>query len=113
MFTDPELARVGLNETEARKSGLPYILLKLPMKAVPRARAITETEGFMKALVDPSTDRILGFTVLGTGAGEIMSVVQVAMVAELPYTKVRDIIFAHPTLPEGLVFLFSSIAAKP
>jgi len=113
MFTDPELARVGLNETEARKSGIPYILLKLPMKAVPRARAITETEGFMKALVDPSTDRILGFTVLGTGAGEIMSVVQVAMVAELPYTKVRDIIFAHPTLPEGLVFLFSSMAAKP
>ncbi len=113
MFTDPELARVGLNESDAQRRGVPYTLLKLPMQAVPRARTISETTGFMKALVDPGTNRILGFTVLGIGAGEIMSVVQVAMVAELPYTKVRDIIFAHPTLPEGLVFLFSSMAVKP
>jgi pyruvate/2-oxoglutarate dehydrogenase complex dihydrolipoamide dehydrogenase (E3) component len=112
MFTDPELARVGLSESEAKAQGVRYKLLKLPMSAVPRARTVSEMEGFMKALVDPDSDRILGFTALGVGAGEIMAVVQVAMAADLPYKKLSEVIFTHPTLPEGLVFLFTGVAAK-
>jgi pyruvate/2-oxoglutarate dehydrogenase complex dihydrolipoamide dehydrogenase (E3) component len=112
MFTDPELARIGLSETEATRQGVRYQLLKLPMLAIPRVRTISEPHGFMKALVDPDNKRILGFTVLGVGAGEIMAVVQVAMLAGLPYTALRDAIFTHPTLPEGLIFLFGSESVK-
>lgn len=109
MFTDPELARVGLNETEAKTKGIPYRLAKLPMKAVLRTRTLSETGGFMKVLVDTKSDRILGFTVLGAGGGEIIAPVQVAIMAGLPYTTLRDAIFTHPTLPEGLIPLFSSV----
>jgi pyruvate/2-oxoglutarate dehydrogenase complex dihydrolipoamide dehydrogenase (E3) component len=108
MFTDPEFARIGLSETEARALHIPYRLFKLPMAAVMRTRTLSETRGFMKALVDVESDRILGFTVFGVDGGELMGSVQIAMIAGLPYTALRDAILAHPTLQEGLVALFSS-----
>ena len=107
MFTDPELARVGLSEIEAKAKGIPYRLFKIPMASVLRTRTLSETRGFMKALVG-SDDRILGFTVFGVDGGEIMSAIQIAMIGNLPYTAVRDAILAHPTLMEGLIVLFSS-----
>jgi pyruvate/2-oxoglutarate dehydrogenase complex dihydrolipoamide dehydrogenase (E3) component len=109
MFTDPELARIGLSEKEAKAKGIAYRLAKIPMIADLRTRTLSETRGFMKALIDTESDRILGFTVFGVGGGEIMGAVQVAMVAGLPYTAVRDTIFTHPTLLEGLIGLFSSV----
>jgi pyruvate/2-oxoglutarate dehydrogenase complex dihydrolipoamide dehydrogenase (E3) component len=114
MFTDPELARIGLSETEAKEQGIQYRLAKIPMVAVLRTRTLSETRGFMKALIDSQSDRILGFTVFGVEAGEIMASVQIAMIAGLPYTALRDAILTHPTLLEGLVGLFSSVpsAAK-
>jgi pyruvate/2-oxoglutarate dehydrogenase complex dihydrolipoamide dehydrogenase (E3) component len=108
LFTDPELARVGLNEMEAKARNIPYRLFKVPMDADLRARALSETRGFMKALVEADGDRILGFTAFGVGAGEIMAAVQVAMIAGLPYTTLRDAVLTHPTLVEGLIALFSS-----
>jgi pyruvate/2-oxoglutarate dehydrogenase complex dihydrolipoamide dehydrogenase (E3) component len=109
LFTDPELARVGLNENETRARGIPYRLFKVPMKSNLRARTLSETRGFLKALVEADSDRILGFTAFGVGAGEIMSAVQIAMIAGLPYTALRDAILTHPTLVEGLIPLFSSM----
>lgn len=107
LFTDPELAHVGLSETEAKARGISYSLFKIPMASVLRARTLSETRGFMKALVNED-NRILGFTVFGVDGGEIMSAVQIAMIAGLPYTAVRDAILAHPTLAEGLTVLFAS-----
>jgi len=107
LFTDPELARIGLSESEAKARGIPYRLFKIPMSSVLRTRTLSEMRGFMKALVGED-DRILGFTVLGVGGGEIMSAVQIAMIGDLPYTTVRDAILSHPTLMEGLIVLFSS-----
>jgi pyruvate/2-oxoglutarate dehydrogenase complex dihydrolipoamide dehydrogenase (E3) component len=109
MFTDPEFARVGLSETEAKKQGIAYRLAKIPMVAVLRTRTLSETRGFMKALIDAESDRILGFTVFGVEAGEIMACVQIAMLAGLPYTALREAILTHPTLLEGLIPLFSSV----
>jgi pyruvate/2-oxoglutarate dehydrogenase complex dihydrolipoamide dehydrogenase (E3) component len=111
LFTDPELARIGLSEMEANARGLPYRLFKVPMEADLRARALMETRGFMKALVGFDNDRILGFTAFGVDAGEIMASVQVAMIAGLPYTVLRDAVLTHPTLVEGLISLFSSAAS--
>ena len=108
MFTDPPLAHVGLSEREAERQGVKARIVKLPMKAVLRAQATGQTEGFMKALVGETNDRILGFTMIGAEAGEVMAVVQTAMMADLPYTKLRDADFAHPTFSEGLNFLFSN-----
>lgn len=108
MFTDPELARIGLNESEAKAQGISYRLFKIPMAAVLRTRTLSETRGFMKALVASDTDRILGFTAFGVSAGEIMAAVQVAMIGGLPYTALREAILTHPTLQEGLMVLFSS-----
>jgi len=109
MFTDPELARVGLSETEAKAKGIAYRLARIPMIAVLRTRTLSETRGFMKALIDAESDRILGFTVFGVGAGEIMASVQIAMIAQLPYTALRDAVLTHPTLLEGLIPLFSTV----
>jgi len=108
LFTDPELARVGLSETEAKQQGMAYRLFKLPMAGVLRTHTLSETQGFMKALVEKDGDRILGFTALGVNAGEIMSAVQIAMIGGLPFTSLRDAILAHPTLMEGLGSLFAS-----
>ncbi len=107
LFTDPELARVGLSEREAQAKSIPYRLFKIPMASVLRTRTLSETRGFMKALVGED-DQILGFTAFEASGGEIMSAVQIAMLGHLPYTALRDAILAHPTLMEGLVVLFSS-----
>jgi pyruvate/2-oxoglutarate dehydrogenase complex dihydrolipoamide dehydrogenase (E3) component len=112
LFTDPELARIGLSETEAKQRGLPYRLAKLPMASVFRAMTISETRGFMKALIDTESDRILGFTMFGAGAGEVMTTVQMTMLAGLPYTALRDAVLTHPTLSEGLIPLLLTVPAK-
>jgi len=109
LFTDPEMARVGLNEMEAKALNVAYRLFKVPMEANLRARALSETRGFLKALVETDSDRILGFTAFGVGGGEIMSAVQMAMIAGLPYTALRDAVLTHPTLVEGLITLFSTV----
>jgi pyruvate/2-oxoglutarate dehydrogenase complex dihydrolipoamide dehydrogenase (E3) component len=113
LFTDPEFARVGLSEAEAKARGISYRLAKIPMVAVLRTRTLSETRGFMKALVAAENDQILGFTAFGVEAGEIMATAQVAMLAGLPYTVLRDAIFTHPTLHEGLVTLFSAVPPIP
>ncbi len=112
IFTDPELARVGLNESEARKRSIPYRLAEIPMAKVRRAHTVSETRGFLKALISSETDEILGFTAFGAEAGEVMSVVQAAMLAKLPYTGLRDAILAHPTMAEGLTVLFAAVPAR-
>jgi pyruvate/2-oxoglutarate dehydrogenase complex dihydrolipoamide dehydrogenase (E3) component len=109
LFTDPELARVGLSEREARDRDVEYRLAKIPVDHVLRARTLSETRGFFKALIEKWGDRILGFTAFGPEAGEVMAVVQVAMVAGLPYTALRDVVLTHPTMAEGLAGLFSSV----
>jgi pyruvate/2-oxoglutarate dehydrogenase complex dihydrolipoamide dehydrogenase (E3) component len=111
LFTDPELARIGLSETEAEAQGIAYRRFKVPMESNLRARTLSETRGFVKALVEVDNDRILGFTAFGVGAGEILAAVQVAMIAGLPYTALRDAVLTHPTLVEGLIPLFSSAAS--
>ena len=111
LFTDPELARIGLIETEAQARGIAYRLVKVPMETNLRARTLVETRGFVKALLEADGDRILGFTAFGVGAGEILAAVQVAMIAGLPYTALRDAVLTHPTLTEGLIPLFSSAAS--
>ena len=113
MFTDPELARVGLSEKEAKAQGIPYRLAKIPMMSVLRTRTLSETRGFMKALIDTQSDQILGFTAFGVEAGEIMASVQIAMIARLPYTAWRDAVLTHPTLLEGLIALFSTVPPAP
>jgi pyruvate/2-oxoglutarate dehydrogenase complex dihydrolipoamide dehydrogenase (E3) component len=109
LFTDPELARIGLNEREAAERGIRYRLAKIPMQAILRARTLSETRGFLKALVDQHSDRILGFTAFGPEAGEMLPVVQLAMAARLPYTAIGDLVLTHPTMGEGLGSLFSSV----
>ncbi len=111
MFTDPPLARVGLSEGEAGRQGLAVRTATLPMVNVLRARTVSETRGFMKAVVDGTSDRVLGFTMFGPEAGEVMAVVQTAMLAGMPYTGLRDAILAHPTMAEGLGGLFSRVPA--
>ena len=108
LFTDPEVARIGLSEKEARQQGIGYRLFKIPMAAVLRTRTLSETSGFVKALVEIDGDRLLGFAAFGVGAGEIMGAAQIAMIAGLPYTTLRDAILTHPTIVEGLNVLFSS-----
>jgi pyruvate/2-oxoglutarate dehydrogenase complex dihydrolipoamide dehydrogenase (E3) component len=110
MFTDPELARIGLNELEAKERGVAYRLAKVPMTSILRTRTVSETRGFLKALIAAESDRILGFTAFGMEAGEVIATVQVAMLADLPFTFLRDAIFTHPTMLEGLIPLFSSIS---
>jgi pyruvate/2-oxoglutarate dehydrogenase complex dihydrolipoamide dehydrogenase (E3) component len=112
LFIDPELAHIGLHEIEAKTQGIPYRLFKVPMESNLRARTLSETRGFVKALVEADGDRILGFTVFGVGAGEILAAVQIAMIAGLPYTALRDAVMTHPTLVEGLISLFSSAASE-
>jgi len=113
LFTDPEFARIGLSEREAKERGVSYRLAKIPLSAVLRARTLTDTRGFMKALIDTTNDRILGFSMFGAEAGEVMATVQVAMIAGLPYTSLRAAIFAHPTMAEGLIALFVDAPPKP
>jgi pyruvate/2-oxoglutarate dehydrogenase complex dihydrolipoamide dehydrogenase (E3) component len=112
MFTDPPLAHVGLREREAQHDGIAVRMAKLPMTAVLRTEATDETQGFMKALVGRDDDLILGFTMVGAEAGEVMAAVQTAMLAKLPYQKLREAILAHPTMAEGLGSLFEKIPLR-
>jgi pyruvate/2-oxoglutarate dehydrogenase complex dihydrolipoamide dehydrogenase (E3) component len=112
MFTEPPLARVGLTEGDARRQGVPVRVPRLPTSAVLRTETTDETQGFMKALVAGSDDRILGFAMIGAEAGEVMAVVQTAMLADLPYPKLRDAILAHPTMAEGLGSLFANVPPR-
>ncbi|MGD0648367.1 MAG: mercuric reductase [Acidobacteriaceae bacterium] len=109
LFTDPQVAHIGLTESEAQRTGIAVQIARAPMAAVLRTRTISETQGFMKALIAPDTGRILGFTMIGPEAGEVMAVVQMAMQAGFPYTVLRDAILAHPTMAEGLNVLFSKV----
>lgn len=106
MFTDPELARVGLSETEAAKQGKTVRVAEVPMKMMARANQMAEPRGMIKALVDPETRQILGATVLGVDGGEVMTQIQIAMWGKLPYTVLREGVFAHPTKSEVLNTLF-------
>lgn len=110
LFIEPELARVGLNETEARQQGIAYRLAELPVKAILRTRTTGETRGKLKALVG-SDDRILGFTALAPRAGELLPPIQLAMAQQLPYRAVEELTIAHPTYAEGLVGLFGAVPA--
>jgi pyruvate/2-oxoglutarate dehydrogenase complex dihydrolipoamide dehydrogenase (E3) component len=109
LFTDPQLGRVGLTETEARAQGRKIRVAKMPMSSVARALEVDEARGFMKAVVDAETKQILGAAVLGLEGGEVMSAIEIAMMGKLPYTALRDGIFAHPTLAESLNNLFSAM----
>jgi len=107
LFTDPQLAHVGLTETEAKRRGVAVRVAKVPVAVVLRTRTTGETRGFLKALIDTNDNRIIGFTMIGPEAGEVMAAVQIAMLARFPYTVLRDAILTHPTMAEGLNPLFS------
>jgi len=109
LFIDPPLGRVGVNESQARANNISYRVASLPMVAVFRPLTLSETRGFMKVLIDTHSDRILGFAALGAEAGELMANVQVAMLAGQPYTLLRDAVFTHPTMSEGLGMLFARV----
>ncbi|TMF46132.1 MAG: mercuric reductase [Chloroflexi bacterium] len=109
VFIDPQLGRVGLSETDARKSGRTIKVAKMPMNYVARALEVDESRGFMKAIVDADTGHILGCAILGIEGGEIMAMLEIAIMGKLSYTVLRDAIFAHPTLAESLNNLFSSL----
>jgi len=109
VFIDPQLGRVGLSEKEAKKAGTDYRVGTIPMTWVARALEVDESRGMMKVMVDPGSRQILGCAVLGFEGGEIMAMLQIAMMAELPYTALRDGIFAHPTLAESLNTLFGQV----
>ena len=112
MFTDPPLARVGLSEADAQRQGIDVRVAKLPISAVLRAQTTGDKQGFMKALVGARHDRILGFTMIGPEAGEVMATVQAVMLAGLPYSTLRDAVLAHPTMAEGLGPLLSNVAPR-
>ena len=112
LFTDPELAHVGMHESEARAKGVSYRVAKMPMAKVFRALTLSEPRGFMKALIGDD-DRILGFTAFGAEASEPMAIVQTAMVGGMPYTALRDAIWTHPTAAEGLLGLFANPPSAP
>jgi len=112
MFMDPQLGRIGLSEQEARDRDHDVRIAKIPMSYVARAIELGETRGFMKAVVDAETDQILGCAVLGIEGGEIMAMIQIAMMGNLPYTALRDSVFAHPTLAESLNTLFSTVEPR-
>ena len=112
MFTDPPLAHVGLSERDAERQGVKIRVATLPMSAVLRAQATGEKQGLLKALIGEIDDRILGFTIIGASAGEVMAVVETAMMGDLPYTRLRDAVLAHPTFAEGLGFLFSNVPPR-
>ena len=109
VFIDPQLGRVGLSETEARAQGRNIRVAKMPMNYVARALEMDEPRGFMKAVVDADTKQILGCAILGVEGGEIMAALQVAMMGNIPYTTLRDGVFAHPTLAESLNNLFTAL----
>ncbi len=111
LFTDPVLARVGLNESEAKSLGLGYRLVKMPMANVLKTRTLSEPRGVLKMLISADSDEILGFTAFGVEGSELMAVVQTAMLGHMPYTTLRQGIFTHPTVAEGLTALLANVPA--
>jgi hypothetical protein len=111
VFIDPQLGRVGLSEDEARRQGRTIRVAKMPMSHVARALEVDESRGFMKAVVDADSGQILGCAVLGIEGGELMAMLEIAMLGRLPYTALRDAVFAHPTLAESLNNLFATLDA--
>jgi pyruvate/2-oxoglutarate dehydrogenase complex dihydrolipoamide dehydrogenase (E3) component len=109
IYIDPQLATVGLTETEAKERGIDYRVARLPMNGVARAIEMSETRGFMKAIVDRKTSQILGCAVLGVEGGEMMSMMQIAMMGRIPYPAIKEAVFAHPTLAESLNNLFMTL----
>ena len=112
IFTDPELARVGLNERQARQRGIAYRVAKMPAKSVLRTLTFSETRGFLKMLIEDRGNRILGFTAFATGAGDLMAIVQTAMLNGAPFFTLRDTIFTHPTMAEGLIGLLAGVEVR-
>jgi pyruvate/2-oxoglutarate dehydrogenase complex dihydrolipoamide dehydrogenase (E3) component len=112
MFTDPELARVGKNESEARRDGVEYRLANMPMAEILRTRTVSEPRGLLKVLIAKNSDEILGFTAFGIEASELMVAIQTAMLGHLPYTVLRDAILAHPTISEGLSLLLARVPGR-
>jgi pyruvate/2-oxoglutarate dehydrogenase complex dihydrolipoamide dehydrogenase (E3) component len=110
VFIDPQLGRVGLSEGQAREQGRDIRVATMPMSYVARALEVDESRGFMKAVVDAQSKQILGFTVLGLEGGELMAVVETAMLGKLPYTVLQDAVLAHPTIAEALNNLFATLA---
>jgi pyruvate/2-oxoglutarate dehydrogenase complex dihydrolipoamide dehydrogenase (E3) component len=113
VFIDPQLGRIGLSEQEAREQGRNISVAKMPMSYVARALEMDEARGFMKAVVDADNDQILGCAILGIEGGEIMAMLQIAMMGGLPYTALRDAVFSHPTLAESLNNLFATLDETP
>ncbi|MBB3148512.1 pyruvate/2-oxoglutarate dehydrogenase complex dihydrolipoamide dehydrogenase (E3) component [Phyllobacterium trifolii] len=113
MFIDPPLAHVGLSEAEASSRGIPVRVSKIPMTRVLRTLATDETKGFMKVLVSSDDDTILGFTMIGSEAGEVLAAVQIAMLAKLPYPVLRDAVISHLTIAEGLGPLLAGVPPRP
>jgi pyruvate/2-oxoglutarate dehydrogenase complex dihydrolipoamide dehydrogenase (E3) component len=109
VFIDPQLGRIGLTEREARKQGRPYRAVTMPMNYVARALEMDEARGMMKVLVDPQSRQVLGAAVLGIEGGEIMAVLELAMMGNVPYDRIRDAVFAHPTLAESLNNVFATL----
>ena len=112
MFTDPPLAHVGLSEGEAERQGVIVRAARLPVDSVLRAQATGERQGFMKVLVGEDDDRILGFTMIGAAAGEVMAVVQMAMLTGVPYATLANAVLAHPTMAEGLGMLLANVPRR-
>jgi pyruvate/2-oxoglutarate dehydrogenase complex dihydrolipoamide dehydrogenase (E3) component len=112
VFIDPQLGRIGLSENEARRTNRKYKLAKIQMSSVARAFETGQTRGFMKALVDPDSEQILGAAILSADAGELMSMIEIAMMGKLSYKALQNGIFAHPTFAESLNTLFMSLEPK-
>jgi pyruvate/2-oxoglutarate dehydrogenase complex dihydrolipoamide dehydrogenase (E3) component len=112
VFTDPPLAHIGLSERDAQRQGIAVRVGKLPMSAVLRREVTGETQGFMKVLVGANDDRVLGFTMIGADAGEVVAAIQTAMLAQLPYQKLRDAVIAHLTTAEGLGLLLGNVPPR-
>ncbi|AMB57811.1 dihydrolipoyl dehydrogenase family protein [Microterricola viridarii] len=109
VFVEPEIANVGLSEAEAREAGHDVVVASQPVLAVPRSRTLRQTDGFWKIVIDRDSTRILGATLVGADSAEVLSVIQTAMLADAPYTLLRDAIFAHPAMAEGLATAFANV----
>lgn len=107
-FLTPPLANVGINERQAQAAGKDYLVFKLPVKAIPKARVLEDQRGIYKAIVERDTHRILGATLYAAEAHETINLIALAMKADLPYETLRDMIFTHPTMSEALNDLFKA-----
>ena len=113
LFTDPQLGRVGLTEEQARAGDRDIVVAKMPMSHVARALEVDETRGLMKAIIDAETHQLLGAAILGIEGGEVMSILQTAMMGNVPVDRLQSAPFAHPTLAESLNNLFAGLDLGP